>query len=66
MNDVAAVMADPQVRQRQMLMELPFSSSRSLTIAGSPIKFNGEVDCPATAAPKLDEHRQSLLKELGL
>ena len=67
MNDVAAVMKDPQVRQREMLMELPVSPSQSLTVAGCPIKFQGEArGAPAVAAPGLDQHREALLHELGL
>ena len=66
MNDVAAVMKDPQVRARDMLMELPVSNDRSLTIAGSPIKFQGEAAPKADPAPRLDQHRDLLLAELGL
>ncbi|MDM0045036.1 CoA transferase [Variovorax dokdonensis] len=66
MNDVAAVMKDPQVRARHMLMELPVSNDRSLTIAGSPIKFQGEILGDAQPAPRLDQHRDALLTELGL
>jgi CoA:oxalate CoA-transferase len=66
MNDVAGVMRDPQLRARDMLMELPLPNGRPLTVAACPVRFAGEPLRPATPAPRLDEHRSSLLRELGL
>jgi CoA:oxalate CoA-transferase len=65
-NDVADVMVDPQVVARGMLPALPLGRSRQLKVAGNPIRF---ADAPAvrfTPAPRLDEHRAALLRELGL
>ena len=61
-NDVAAVLADPQVRARNMLVR-----SGTLRLAGNPIKLSGVAD-PSTRlpAPSLDQHRERLLKELDL
>ncbi|KJC40687.1 carnitine dehydratase [Bradyrhizobium sp. LTSP849] len=65
-NDVAAVAKDPQLHHRQMLVDLPVSSTRSLIIAGSPIKFHGDALAIVEPAPRLDQHRDALLRELGL
>jgi CoA:oxalate CoA-transferase len=66
LNNVDDVMGDPQVMARGMLLELPIGQSRQLKVAGNPIQF---VDAPPvrhTPAPRLDEHRSALLRELGL
>lgn len=65
MNDVAAVMRDPQVQARNMLMSLPLPDGRPLVAAGCPVQFAGDVVSPSTPAPELDQHRVSLLQELG-
>ena len=64
MNDIAAVMRDPQIQQRDMLMSLPVSKTQNLTIAGMPVKFQGDTPAPATPAPHLDQDRKALLQEL--
>jgi CoA:oxalate CoA-transferase len=66
MNDVAAVMRDPQLRARGMLKELALPNGESLVTAGCPVKFAGDTEAPSTPAPALDQHRQALLQELGL
>jgi len=64
-NDVAQVLEDPQVRARNMVVEIEEAGSESLQIAGNPIKLSGFGD-PETrgAAPGLDESREALLAEL--
>jgi CoA:oxalate CoA-transferase len=66
MNDVAAVMRDPQVRARGMLKDLPLPDGRRLLTAACPVKFAGETEAASTPAPTLDEHRAALLEELGI
>ena len=64
LQDVAQVLADPQVRSRNMVVTAP-GPSGPLTMAGNPIKF-ADVDDPSTrgAAPELDEHREAILRWL--
>lgn len=66
-NDVAEALADPQIRARNMVAELEDPEGPSLIMAGNPIKIAGVAD-PATRppAPKLDQHRNKILAELGL
>lgn len=67
-NDVAQALDDPQVRARNMVVEmLDQSLPKPLIMAGNPIKSSAYPD-PTTrpAAPALDQHRAALLTELGL
>lgn len=67
-NDVAQALDDPQVRARNMVVEmLDQSLPKPLIMAGNPIKSSAYPD-PTTrpAAPALDQHRAALLAELGL
>ncbi|SCX72565.1 CaiB/BaiF CoA-transferase family protein [Variovorax sp. EL159] len=66
MNDVAAVMADPQVNARDMLPDLPLPRGLSMKVARSPVRFSGAALQPVLQAPELDQHRAALLAELEL
>lgn len=66
MNDVSGVMQDPQIRARGMLVAMPLPNGQPLTVAGCPVRFAGDEPLPATPAPRLDQHREQLLRELGL
>ncbi len=65
-NDVAQVLADEQVRARNMVVSVPGPGDRLIEIAGNPIKLDGAED-PKTrpAAPKLDGDRQRIVRDLG-
>jgi CoA:oxalate CoA-transferase len=67
LNDVAAVLDDPQVRARNMVVTSEDPAAGTLTLAGNPVKLSG-VEDPATrpAAPALDADREALLDEFGL
>jgi CoA:oxalate CoA-transferase len=65
-NDVAAVLADPQVLARNMAVAID-DPALPITIAGNPIKLSGVVDPPTRPpAPALDADRAAILRELGL
>ena len=67
LNDVAAVLDDPQVRARNMIVSSEDPTAGTLTLAGNPVKLSGVEDPPTRpAAPALDADRQVLLDELGL
>jgi CoA:oxalate CoA-transferase len=62
-NDVAQVVADPQVAARNMLVSVAGSALR---VAGNPVKLSGFADPGQRAAPPaLDEGRARILAELG-
>jgi CoA:oxalate CoA-transferase len=64
-NDVAQVLADPQVRARNMVVHIDDPAAGSLDIAGNPIKLSGFPDPHSRGpAPELDAQRDALLAEL--
>jgi CoA:oxalate CoA-transferase len=64
-NDVAQVLADPQIRSRNMVVHVDDPVVGRLEMAGNPIKLSG-FDDPSTRGPvpDLDGHRDALLAEL--
>ncbi len=61
-NDIAAVLADPQVAARNMIIETQEADGTVLHMAGNPIKLSGFEDpTERKAAPELDANRSSLL-----
>lgn len=67
LNDIAAVLEDDQVRERNMLVTVDDPDAGSLTLTGNPVKLSGVADPPTRApAPTLDADRAALLAELGL
>ena len=66
MNDVAAVLADPQVEARQMLVEMKMPGGRSIRVAGNPVRFSGDSSPAHRPAPTLDEHRSAIWQEFSL
>ncbi|MGH6719701.1 MAG: CoA transferase, partial [Alphaproteobacteria bacterium] len=65
-NDVAQVVADPQVQARSMVVEIE-DGAATLRVAGNPIKIDGVPDpVRRPGAPALDQHRAAILAELGL
>ena len=67
LNDVAAVVSDPHVRARGMIVDIDDARVQPLRAAGNPIKWSAFDDLEVRPpAPDLDEHRAALLDELGL
>ncbi|WP_063044347.1 CaiB/BaiF CoA transferase family protein [Nocardia pseudovaccinii] len=61
-NSAAGIYADPHVHLRNMLIELEHpGSTRTVTVAGQPIKFGGAPTPRARRAPLLGEHTAELL-----
>jgi len=67
LNNVADVMADPQVLARNMIVECLDPDLGAIKMQGNPIKLSAHED-PKTRppAPELDGDRQAILDELGL
>ena len=65
--DVAQILADPQVAARNMVVTSGNGGADPLRMAGNPIKLSGHPD-PATRAPApdLDADRTSILAELAI
>jgi crotonobetainyl-CoA:carnitine CoA-transferase CaiB-like acyl-CoA transferase len=63
-NDLADVFADPQIKSREMFVEMPHPTLGSIKQTGLPIKFSrtpGGLDRPP---PLLGEHNREILREL--
>ena len=66
-NDVAAVLAHPQVLARNMVVPVDDPSLPGFRVAGNPIKLSTQDDPTSRpAAPALGADRERLLAELGL
>ena len=64
-NDLADVFADPQIKAREMYLEMPHPTLGSIKQTGLPIKFSrtpGGLDRPP---PLLGEHNHEILAGLG-
>ena len=65
-NDVAQVMADEQVRERNMVVRVPSANGGEMEIAGNPIKLSSAIDPGSRpGAPALDANRDALVRELA-
>jgi CoA:oxalate CoA-transferase len=65
LNDVAAVLADPQVRARHMIVSVDDPIAGKLEMPGFPIKLDGVVESDVRPAPPdLDADRAKILAEL--
>ena len=66
-NDIPQAVANPQLRARQMLVDVEDPRLGSLEMPGTPLKFVGfDNRLPERAAPDLDQDRDALLREFGL
>jgi CoA:oxalate CoA-transferase len=65
-NDVAAVVADPQVRARSMVLPLDDPELPGLHVAGNPVKMSGLPEPGVRRrAPRLGEHRAGFCRATG-
>ncbi len=64
-NNVAQILADPQIRERNMVVTAQDAVAGTLHMAGNPIKLSAFPD-PTTrgAPPELDGNRAEILREL--
>jgi CoA:oxalate CoA-transferase len=64
LQDVAQVLADPQVHARNMVVTAALGATE-LTMAGNPVKMSAFDDPPTRApAPALDQHRAKIVDEI--
>ena len=64
-NDVEAVMNDPQVLARNMIVEVQDSLAGKVQIAGNPIKMSSVAESPVRGAvPEIGEHNRQIYSEL--
>jgi crotonobetainyl-CoA:carnitine CoA-transferase CaiB-like acyl-CoA transferase len=66
-NNLADVFADPQVIAREMRVDLPHPDAKGGMIPGvrTPITINGRRAAADRAPPKVGEHTEEILREIG-
>lgn len=62
---IAAMHADPQVKARQMVIEVPHSQVGRVKTLGTPVKFSKTPTTLNQGAPLLGEHTREVLREVG-
>jgi CoA:oxalate CoA-transferase len=66
-NDVGEVLDHPQVRARNMVVPIEGPDFKGLMVAGNPVKLSTQAETSSVEPPpRLGEHRQRILEELGL
>ncbi|MBI4013178.1 MAG: CoA transferase [Candidatus Rokubacteria bacterium] len=66
-NDIGEVFADPQVRYRQMAVEVDHPTAGRVRLPGVPVKFGGTPGHVQGPPPRLGEHTDAVLRRvLGL
>ncbi|GAB3273875.1 CaiB/BaiF CoA transferase family protein [Kineosporia babensis] len=65
---VADVLDHPQIRDRQLVHHLPFPGhpERDLRVLGNGIRVDETASTPALPPPRLGEHTDSVLSEIGV
>ena len=66
-NNIAEIVADPQIAARNMIVSVEDPDAGTLHLAGNPIKLSAFEDPDHRGAvPRLDEHRAKLLHEFNI
>ncbi|MGO4393819.1 CaiB/BaiF CoA transferase family protein [Variovorax sp. M-6] len=63
-NDVAAVVNDPQILAREMLVQVRTQGGRSVTVAGNPVHVGAHRTPLTRHPPRLDQDRDAILSAL--
>ena len=63
-NDIAEVFANPQVRARELAVELPHPSAGSVTLVRNPMRLSATPAQSGMAPPLLGQHTDEVLREL--
>ena len=64
-NDIEAALADPQVAENEMVLEMRHPDVGAIKTVGIPVKLEGTPGSVRRAPPRLGEHTREVLAELG-
>jgi crotonobetainyl-CoA:carnitine CoA-transferase CaiB-like acyl-CoA transferase len=59
------VINDPQLRANDIIVPLEGAGGKLTSTISSPLQVHGVVKVPAKAAPKIGEHNEQILAQLG-
>ncbi len=65
-NDLAGVFAHTQTRAHELSFRMPHPALGPLPQIANPVRRNGETQCANLPPPRLGEHTDAVLAELGL
>lgn len=60
-NNFAQALADPQIRSRNMVVDVTLQSGETIGLPGNPVKLSGVVEAGFTPPPLLGEHTEAVL-----
>jgi len=64
LNGVDDLFASEQVEAREMIVPMPIGKAGEIKVASNPVKLDSMArSCGVGRAPRLDEHRESILRE---
>ena len=63
--DPQEVINDPQLRPNDIVVPLEGAGDKLTSTISSPIQVHGVTKVPAKRAPKIGEHNEQILQELG-
>jgi crotonobetainyl-CoA:carnitine CoA-transferase CaiB-like acyl-CoA transferase len=64
-NKIGEMLADPQVKAREMVVEVDHPRAGRMKTLGTPVKFSATPGAVSRAAPLLGEHTREILDGLG-
>ena len=64
-NKISEMLADPQVRARDMVIDVEHQAAGRTKVLGFPVKFSETTTSVDRAAPVLGQHTDEILRELG-
>ena len=64
--DISQILADPQVKEREMFVEQEHPTLGHMTVNGCAIKLDDTVPSVRTPAPALGQDNDAVLRQLGL
>jgi crotonobetainyl-CoA:carnitine CoA-transferase CaiB-like acyl-CoA transferase len=63
-NDVPAVLSDPHLHDRNMIVEVPLAGGRNVLQVGNPVKLSQSGVDTFTPPPRVGEHSEAVLQDL--
>jgi crotonobetainyl-CoA:carnitine CoA-transferase CaiB-like acyl-CoA transferase len=63
---IGEMLADPQLEARDMIVSIPHPTAGDVRVMGNPLRMSGDGSHPDAAPPRLGEHTDAILTELGV